>query len=242
MQSNFVEHPPADSAEAILHPMTGYIEPTYLNSEETAQGQTETTQFQSRFIDCMEMFADRATVVEYLDAHHGWFRRCAHPMRVEPLGENGYALILGPYGSFGYQVEPRVGLDLLPQDQGVYRIKTIPVPDYVPQGYDVDFQAALELVEVPTEQVAEMAKIKRSAIADLSPMMTRVEWQLDLVVSVQFPKFIHTLPQHIIQSTGDRLLYQVVKQISRRLTYKVQEDFHNEIGVPFPKHFKRKLG
>jgi len=240
MQSNFVEHPPADPAEAILHPMTGFIEPTYLNSEDTAQGQTETTQFQSRFIDCMEMLADRATVASYLDTHHGWFRRCAHPMRVEALGENGYALSVGPYGSFGYQVEPRVGLDLLPQDQGVYRIKTIPVPDYVPQGYDVDFQAALELVEVSTEQVAEMAKIKRSAIAELPPVMTRVEWQLDLVVSLQFPKFIHTLPKHMIQSTGDRLLYQVVKQISRRLTYKVQEDFHSEIGVPFPKHFKRK--
>lgn len=240
MQSNFIEQSPADPAEVILHPMTGFIEPTYLNSEETAQDQTEITQFQSRFIDCMEMLADRATVANYLDAHHGWFRRCAHPMRVEALGENGYALILGPYGSFGYQVEPRVGLDLLPQDQGVYRIKTIPVPDYVPQGYDVDFQAALELVEVPTEQIAETMKIKRSVLSELPTVMTRVEWQLDLVVSLQFPKFIHTLPKHIIQNTGDRLLYQVVKQISRRLTYKVQEDFHNEVGVPFPKNFKRK--
>jgi len=45
--------------------------------------------------DCMEMYASAQTVAEYLKAHRGWFCRCAAPMKVEPTGENGYALTIG---------------------------------------------------------------------------------------------------------------------------------------------------
>jgi len=38
-----------------------------------------------------------------------------------------------------------------------------------------------------------------------SGKVTRVEWQLDLAVYVQFPKFIQRLPKSMVQSTGDRL-------------------------------------
>lgn len=183
------------------------------------------TRFYGQFADCMEMYASAQTVAEYLKAHQGWFCRCAAPMKVEPIGENGYALTIGRFGSFGYEVEPKIGLELLPPDQGVYCIKTLPVPDYVAPGYEVDFESAMELVEAaPSNQ--DSGKI------------TRVEWQLDLVVYVQFPKFIQRLPKSMVQSIGDRLLNQIVRQVSRRLTYKVQEDFHKSLGLPFP--FKSK--
>jgi hypothetical protein len=42
------------------------------------------------------------------------------------------------------------------------------------------------------------------------------------------------------QSTGDRLLSQVVRQVSRRLTHKVQEDFHSSLGIPMPKKLKKR--
>ncbi|MEM8603725.1 MAG: DUF1997 domain-containing protein [Cyanobacteria bacterium P01_H01_bin.121] len=183
----------------------------------------DTTQFVSHFTGCMEMYADPATVAAYLDEHQGWFRRCAHPIQVESIGANAYALCVGRYGALGYDVEPKVGLDLLPQDQGVYRILTVPVPDYVPRGYDVDFQAVLQL-----------------ETADGDPQCTGVtaithaNWTLDLTVEVQFPRFIQALPGKLIQQTGDGLLNQIVRQVSRRLTYKVQEDFHTTHGLPKP--------
>ncbi|WP_425461531.1 DUF1997 domain-containing protein, partial [Hyella patelloides] len=37
-----------------------------------------------------------------------------------------------------------------------------------------------------------------------------------------------------MQNTGDRLLAQIVRQISPRLTYKVQQDFHSSKGLPIP--------
>lgn len=174
------------------------------------------TRFHGQFADCMEMFACATTVAEYLNAHQGWFCRCAAPMKVEPIGENGYALAIGRFGAFGYDVEPKVGLELLPPEQGIYRIKTINIPNYVAPGYDVDFKAAMQLVPVDSKGV------------------TRVEWNLDLAVYIHFPKFIQRLPKAMVQSTGDRLLNQIVRQVSRRLTHKVQQDFHRSYNIPFP--------
>ena len=186
------------------------------------------TRFYGQFADCMEMYADAQTVAEYINAHQGWFCRCAHPMKVEPLGKNGYALAIGRFGAFGYEVEPKVGLELLPPDKGIYRIKAIPVPNYVAPGYEVDFQSRMELLETLTDLSTHN-----------SGKVTRVEWQLNLAVYVQFPKFVQRLPKSVIQNTGDRLLNQIVRQVSRRLTYKVQEDFHKSLGIPFPLKSKR---
>jgi hypothetical protein len=141
-------------------------------------------------------------------------------MRVEPLGENGYALVIGRFGAFGYDVEPKIGLELLAPQEDKYHIRTISIPDYQAPGYDVDYNASLELVEG-------------------LPGITRVEWQLDLMVELHFPKFIQRLPHALIQSTGDRLLHQIVRQVSRRLTHKVQEDFHTSLNIAF--HSKKKF-
>ena len=196
------------------------------NLPETEKSIADTmTRFHGQFADCMEMYACAATVAEYFNSHREWFYRCAVPMKVEPIGETGYALTIGRFGSFGYDVEPKVGLELLPPDEGIYQIKTIAVPDYVPPGYDVDFKAQMQLLEQPASSETEF---------------TLVEWHLDLSVDIHFPKFIQRLPKSVVQNTGDRLLNQIVRQVSRRLTHKVQEDFHKSYGLPFPRKSKEK--
>jgi hypothetical protein len=204
--------------------------------DERAHSEQEPNCFHGSFASCMEMYTDAASVAQYLDVHRAWFPRCAQPMAVEAIGDNGYALTIGHFSSFGYEVEPKIGLDLLPQDHGVYRIQTIPVPDYTPPGYDVDFQAALQLVEVAPNSAVVIAF--QRANAPVPERITRVEWELDLKVMIQFPRFIQALPKSLVQSTGDKLLNQIVRQVSRRLTHKVQEDFHTTVGITLPK--KRK--
>ena len=203
-----------------------------VSSEEKAEDTlTETnvatlTKFYGRYQDFMEMLAPVEKVAEYLNAHALWFSRCAEPMKVQPLGENGYALIIGRFGAFGYEVEPKIGLELLPREESIYRIRTIPIPDYHPPGYDVDYRASLQLIE--TDASTSIGEV------------TRVEWELDLMVDLHFPKFIQRLPKSIIQSTGDRLLNQIVRQVSRRLTRKVQEDFHKSLEIPFSANSQQK--
>ncbi len=176
----------------------------------------------SNFADLMEMRAPAAIVATYLDRHEGWFRRCAAPMSVLPLGGsvNGYALTLGRFGNFGFEVEPTIGLELLPQADGIYRIVTVPLPPANPGAgleslYDVDFNASLELDESDTA-------------------LTMVRWQLELRVWITLPGVITLLPDNLVQSSGDHLLRQIVRQISRRLTWKVQEDFHASHDLECP--------
>ena len=173
--------------------------------------------YRSTFSDQMEMLAPTPQVVSYLNGHQSWFERCAKPMRVSALDHQSYALTLGRFGNFGFEVEPTIALRLLPEDEQMYRIETVRA---VPQSlglrnhYDVDFQASMHLFD--------------------QDLTTSVQWDLDLSVWIRLPKVITMLPAQLVQSSGDRLLRQIVRQISRRLTWKVQEDFHASHGLHCP--------
>jgi Protein of unknown function (DUF1997) len=173
------------------------------------------TIFANHFADQMAMNADIKTVAQYFDRHQDWFIRCAQPMQVDSLSTNGYALTIGRFNSFGYVIEPKIGLELLPQQANVYPITTVEIPGYQTLGYEVDFNAEMHLVEALKE----------------NHLFTQVDWTLDLTVRIQFPKFIQKLPQSMIQKTGDKLLQQIVRQVSKRLTHRVQKDFHGAAGL-----------
>lgn len=234
MQSQYSEYQSIEMPETLLDFRQNFSEAEDPNLQ-TAE-ELEHFRFHGCFEDCMEMYASPQVVAEYLNAHHEWFRRCAQPMKAEPLGENGYALVIGKFGSFGYEVEPKIGLNLLPPEDSIYRIRTISIPGYVAPGYDVDFNAAMKLVEVKTDSVEGNTEFSKN----LPSTITRIEWELDLAVFIKFPRFIHRLPKSLIQSTGDRLLAQIVRQVNRRLTQKVQEDFHTSLGLLLPQKSKRQ--
>nr|WP_225323181.1 DUF1997 domain-containing protein [Synechococcus sp. RSCCF101] len=173
--------------------------------------------YSSRFSDVMEMAAGTEQVGAYLDCHQGWFRRCAHPMGTEPIGANGYRLTLARFSNLGFEVQPTLALELLPQHSGTYRIVTL---DSEPEHdgdslYDIDFQASLSLDEE-------------------SSRMTLVRWTLDLRVWIRLPAVLNLLPDRLVQSSGDHLLRHIVRSVSRSLTWKVQEDFHQTTGQPTP--------
>lgn len=193
--------------------------------------------FQTHFAGCMEMYSDAETVAAYLAAHEGWFCRCAEPMKTQPLGKDGYIMIIGQYGAFGYDVEPKMGVILEPtQDGKKYYMHSIPLPDEPYLGYEVDYMSQMELKEVPREQAAKGIEqiYQKHGISELPKVITQVQWQLDLEVAVKFPKFIRKLPLSLIQKTGDRVLTEIVRQVSPRLTLKVQKDFHSSHQLPLP--------
>lgn len=236
MQFHSTEPSLTEIPDGLLHTASVIPNPNAPMVEESNHTDIEPTKFYSQYIDSMDMYADVNTVAAYFDDHHAWFRRCARPMQAEPIGQTGYALTIGRFGSYGFIIEPKIGLDLLPQDHGVYRIETIPVPEYTPVGYDVDFRAAMELIEINSDEAAGSLEPNGRAM----DRITRVQWHLDLTVYIQFPRFIlRALPHSLIQNTGDRVLNQIVRQVSHRLNRKVLEDFHTSHGVPVPKRSKR---
>lgn len=226
MQTPFTNRRASDLSDQVLDSVSHLVDGEGDADRETAESARNTPfLFHGDYAGSMEMAADRETVAHYLDDHRAWFLRCAHPMTATPLGNNGYDLTVGHFGAMGYDVEPKIGLHLLPQDQGVYRIETIEIPGYVSPGYEVDFKAALELKEISDES---------------GQILTRVDWNLDLKVWVSFPRFIQALPKRLIQKTGDHLLSQIVRQVSRRLTHKVQQDFHETLDLPFPESYRQR--
>jgi hypothetical protein len=202
------------------------------NQDLKATQKTDKTAFHNNYVGYMDLFADQQTVMKYLDAHQGWFRRCAHPFKADPIGETGYAMGVGKVGAMGFQVDARVGLDLLPPDaNSVYRIVTIPIPNQLPQGYEVDFHAEMRLEE-KTLDLQVGSQVGQNAV------MTSIEWDLNITVSLQFPPFIQRLSQDMLQKTGDGVLGFVVKRVSKSLTAKVQDDFHKTHEIKVPKQIK----
>ena len=229
--------------KAIYHPQDTFLENSHPDSMQlTYRDSVEQKKafiFEVSFDGRMDMYSDADTVAEYLNAHEGWFCRCAQPMKVESLADNGYILTVGKYSSFGYEIEPKMGVVLKPPVNNVYLMHTIPIPDYAVSGYNVNYQAAMKLQEVAVEANSEKGLLAKKSFTP--SVMTQVTWELSLAVEVEFPQFVAKLSPKLIQKTGDRLLAQIVRQISPRLTYKVQQDFHNSHDLPVPPKSSRAL-
>lgn len=224
-------------SQAISSEFVNFQDAAVTSATETEETITsKAVHFQTHFEGSMEMYSDGETVAQYLQAHEGWFCRCAQPMTVEPLGENGYVLTVGRFGALGFDVEPKMAVVLEPPQNGQYFMHTVPLPDPTCLGYEVDYQAVMELQEIPRSQAGEgLEKVyRKQGITELPDVVTKVQWQLHMDVAVYFPKYIYKLPMALICKTGDRLLAEIIRQVSPRLTYKVQQDFHEGMQLPLP--------
>lgn len=213
--------------------------PIYEEDDLTSEDKTLVEQpvyFRTDFEGFMDMYSDGQQVGEYLQAHEKWFSHCAEPMKAEPFGKNGYTLTVGRFVSLGYEVEPKMSVILEPSLNGKYVMRSVPTADYIPPGYKVDYESSMILEEVSRENLAKEIKIlfQKKGIKELPSSITKVNWQLHLQVAVRFPKFIYRLPKSLLQTTGDALLSQIIRQISPHLSYKVQEDFHHRFNLPIP--------
>jgi hypothetical protein len=227
MQCPYINHQPLEDGELSYHQASCESLPLVTGKP---------LDFQTHFAGCMEMYSDMETVANYLAAHEGWFCRCAEPMRTEPLSDNGYILVIGKYGAFGYEVEPKMGVILEPEKNGIYHMHSVAIPGEKYLGYEVDYQSSMQLKEITVNQANKViAQVyEKQGIPELPAVITEVEWQLHLKVSVRFPQFIYKFPLSVIEKTGDRLLTEIVRQVSPRLTLKVQKDFHDRYQLPLP--------
>lgn len=216
--------------------------------EETKQETKQETKekqpfiFKTSFWGYMEMYDTPTEVGKYLDKHQEWFIDCAKPMEAEPIQENGYTITVGRFGSFGYEVEPKMNVLFEVSPEQKYLMYSVEVPDYQPPGYEVEYQASMELSPIALEDSsAILGKYPAKIAKSLPQQVTQVKWELHLEVTVYFPQFIYRLANSVIQKTGDRLLSQIVRQVSPRLTCKVQKNFHDSLNLPLPPKTSRHL-
>lgn len=213
------------------------IDVTLSKPQKLANGDRDASKtfwFAACFAGHMDLYSNIETVAKYLNNHQVWFTRCAQPMKVVPLAENGYIINVGRFASLGYEVEPKVAVILDPPQDNLYLMRTVPVPDYDSPGYEVQYKALMDLAPIAVDEVVDSRSKLFSKKLNPPSAVTRVSWSLDLMVTVEFPKIIRKLPTNLVQNTGDRLLAQIVRQVSPRLTYKVQQDFHKSHHLPIP--------
>ena len=232
MQSKYIDR----LQNTFLETSSDSMQLTYTDSVE----QQKTFVFKVSFNGRMDMYSDVETVAEYLNAHEGWFCRCAQPMKVEPFTNDGYVLTVGRFGSFGYEVEPKMGVVLNPPVDRVYLMQSIPIPD-CDEGYEVNYRANMKLSEAAGDTIATKGNGLFNKQANVPERITKINWDLHLTVKVEFPAFIRKLSPNLVQATGDRLLAQIVRQVSPRLTYKVQQDFHHSHSLAMPPKNSRQL-
>ncbi len=200
-----------------------------------SQEKQNSFEFNAFFSGYVDMFSSLTTVAEYLAAHENWFYRCAQPMTVEPFCKDGYLLNVGKFNSLGYEVEPKIAVVLEPPQNNLYVMRTVPIPNDDFSGYEVQYKSSMELNEIATDKIKMSLRDKIFASRQMVPeIITRLNWQLDLVVSVDFPDFVTKLPRNLIQKSGNSLLSQIVRQVSPKLSYKVQQDFHLSHGLTIP--------
>lgn len=219
-----------------------YVNPNPDHFSESVDS-TKIAHFQAHFEGCMEMYSDAQTVAEYFNQHQGWFCRCAEPMKTEPMGQNGYILTVGKYRALGHDVEPKMAVILEPPVNGVYPMYSIPLEGEEHLGYQIDYQASMALKEVMASQAAPGLEnaFKKEGLTQFPEVVTKVTWDLHMNVWVAFPKLITKLPWTLVETTGDRLLSEIIRQVSPRLTYKVQQDFHHRMNLPMPSKAGRKF-
>ena len=205
----------------------------WLPSKFSAAMEWDWMDFHLTYNDSFLLYAPEPKVAAYVAEHQAWFARCALPMTATPIGENSYDLLIGRYGALKFELEIRVGLQLTPRDEaGIYRISSMELPEYEAPGYDVNFQGTFQLREVPWSPTPTEITQLESTLALPSPLPETIvqwDWDLELTASVQFPQFIRRLPPSLIRTTSDRLLLQIVREVSRRLGKKVQQDFHRSV-------------
>jgi hypothetical protein len=81
-------------------------------------------------------------------------------------------------------------------------------------------------------------EVKTGDKSEDATLITCIEWDLNLTVSLHFPAFIKKLAADMIQKTGDSVLGFIVQRVSKSLTAKVQDDFHKTHEIKVPKQIK----
>ena len=164
----------------------------------------------------------QAVVAAYLDDHQELVPRCASPMQVEAIDQKSYSLTLGRFGNFGFEVEPTIALRSCRSRKGSTGSKPC------------------RRAASPWPAGSLRRRLPRPGCAG-SPKQDTPHRAMGSgsQASGSAAQGDHHAAGSVVQSSGDHLLRQIVRQISRRLTWKVQEDFHATHGLSCPPRRQR---
>jgi len=153
-------------------------------------------------------------LAKYLRHHHQWIHRCFKPLTVQPLGGADYRLQFFRIGGLGFELEPHFAITIWEEPQHCFRLASLNLPEDQSLPYRVDCQATFRI-----EQLA----------LDPTPI-ARVYWGLLLKIDIELPGFLQVLSRSLVQKVGIKVVNQVTRSMSDRLTHNVCTDFYRSVG------------
>ncbi|MEN9205145.1 MAG: DUF1997 domain-containing protein [Thermostichales cyanobacterium DRC_bins_46] len=161
----------------------------------------------------------------YLRHHQEWIHRCFKPLKVQPLGNADYRLQFFRIGGLGFELEPHFAITIWEDPLHCFRLTSLALPEDASLPYQVDCQASFRI-----EQHS----------SDPQPL-TRVYWDLTLKIDLELPGFLQVLPRPLVQKVGIKVVNQVTRSMSDRLTHNVCTDFYRSVGKAGRRYYIQRV-
>jgi hypothetical protein len=158
------------------------------------------------------METEREPLAAYLGEHQEWIDRCFKPLKVFPLSESTYKLQFFRIGGLGFELEPCFGVEIWAEEDYLFRLGSIDLPSDADLPYTVDCQSYFQLRDLPDSG------------------MTQVNWDLELDIWMELPCFLSAFPHSLVYNVGAKVVRQVTRRMSDRLTHNVCTDYYRSVG------------
>ncbi len=181
----------------------------------------------------VDLQTDAPTFATYLDSHRDWMERCFKPLKVLPLTDDSYKVQFFRIAGLGLEVEPCFGIQLWSEDRSLFRLRSIELPMEAETPYQITCLSSFRLE--PLEPASPLSGYSaggfvRETSRGSSPPMIRVHWHLNLLVGMELPGLVKSLPSAFVHRVASRIVNQVTRSMSERLTRNVCSDFYQTIG------------
>ncbi len=162
----------------------------------------------------VDLETDLDRLASHLERHSEWMERCLKPLTVYALSADDYKLQFFQISGLGFSLEPCFGVKVWSEPNYVYCLRSIPLPEDEALPYTVDCWSYYHLESIVESEV------------------TRVNWKLKLHIVLDLPKFLQALPDSMVYQVGVRVINQVTRTMTDRLTRNVCTDYYQSIGRP----------
>ncbi|BAC91438.1 DUF1997 domain-containing protein [Gloeobacter violaceus] len=144
---------------------------------------------------------DLPPLAGYLRKPDHWIPVGFRPLKVEAAAGT-YRLQLPEFGALGFRVAPRVALRVVEEDERLYRLHSVPLPD---PGYAVDFDGLFRL--------------------DPAARAVAVFWEANFGIRIELPGFLGMFPQPVVQAAAQAAVSAMNAGVCRSLVGNICRDF-----------------
>ncbi|AGY57657.1 DUF1997 domain-containing protein [Gloeobacter kilaueensis] len=143
-------------------------------------------------------------LVTYLRGPDHWVPVGFRPLKVQRTGAGHFDLQLPEFGALGFQLAPRMVLQLIEDDECRYRLLSVPSPA---SDYQTDFSGLFQLTP--------------------RPPAVDVFWEARFAIQLTLPGFLGMFPQPVVQSAAQTAVSAMSASVCQNLVHNICCDYRS---------------